>query len=66
MPTRPQLLIAFAVQRCLEQCLASRAPLACMADFLYELEDREWSRDDIQEVERRVVIQLYDKLSQER
>jgi hypothetical protein len=64
MVTRPELLIAFAVQRCLEQCDESPCPLACLASFLCDLEDLGWHETDIAMVEWRVANGLRDTLSQ--
>ncbi len=58
VPRKNQLLVRAAVMNCLPRCAESSAPLCCLGEFLEQLSQLGWQRDDIFAVERTVLEML--------
>jgi len=55
MPQKSEMAIWAAVITALDNCQESDAPLATLGEFIGQLQDKGWARDDVREVERCVL-----------
>jgi len=64
MASKSRSSIRLAVRACIIRCSQSRAPLACLGDFIEELGGFGWDWESIQQVERGALNAFRDQKEQ--